>query len=454
MSCRESLINLAAVVSLGLLPAANAEPLILTVDQAVERAFNTDPRISEKEKLVTVARGLLEEAQGAESWIFDVNTFLGLSPDVKGGIFEDTEGNIKIDAEAFDFSGVSPWYSLTFEIIYPFSTLGKSESYADAAANNIKIQSSEVQLQRARTYSDVVRAYYGYVAAQDASAMFEDARKRVESAIELVEQWIESGEGNVKQRDLFALQTGLGLLKRYHAEAGALQNIAYAGLKLLTGLANDVQLELADKRVEAVPLPQQSLKELQQQAMEQRPEMNQVEAGLNARRALLNAKHAEKYPNFYTGVVGSISYSPSRPKLDNVSIFDPFNHAGATPIVGMKWDWWSGRQSAQVTQAQGEYDALIEKKSLAQIGIPFEVEEQYHQVHAHHKMVEEMYNAARASRRWFLSSLADFEAGVEESDKVLGAFQGYILAYTDYVKVVNNYNLHVARLRVVTGEIK
>jgi hypothetical protein len=69
-------------------------------------------------------------------------------------------------------------------------------------------------------------------------------------------------------------------------------------------------------------------------------------------------------------------------------------------------------------------------------------------------MVEEMYNAARASRRWFLSSLADFEAGVEESDKVLGAFQGYILAYTDYVKVVNNYNLHVARLRVVTGEIK
>jgi outer membrane protein TolC len=413
---------LAAVVSLGLLPAANAEPLILTVDQAVERAFNTDPRISEKEKLVTVARGLLEEAQGAESWIFDVNTFLGLSPDVKGGIFEDTEGNIKIDAEAFDFSGVSPWYSLTFEIIYPFSTLGKSESYADAAANNIKIQSSEVQLQRAKTYSDVVRAYYGYVAAQDAGAMFEDAQKRVKSAIELVEQWIESGEGNVKQRDLFALQTGLGLLNRYHAEAKALQNIAYAGLKLLTGLTDDVQLELADKRVEAVPLPQQSLQELQQLAMEQRPEMNQVEAGLNARRALLNAKNAEKYPNFYTGVVGSISYSPNRPRLDNVSIFDPFNHAGATPVVGMKWDWWSGRQSAQVTQAQGEYDALLEKKSLAQIGIPFEVEEQYHQVHAHHKMVEEMYNAARASRRWFLSSLADFEAGVEESDKVLGAF--------------------------------
>ncbi|WP_455208056.1 TolC family protein [Kaarinaea lacus] len=453
MSSKKALTNFIVILSLGL-PAANAETLVLNLDQAVERAYRVDPRISEKEKLVAVARGLLQEAQGAESWIFDVNTFLGLSPDVNGGIFEDPEGNIKIDAEAFDFSGVSPWYSLTFEIVYPFSTLGKSESYAEAATNNIKIQSGEVELQRAKTYSDVVRAYFGYIAARDASAMFEDARKRVESAIEMVEKSIETGEGNVKQRDLFALQTGLGLLNRYHAEADALQNIAFAGLKLLTGVPAEVQLELADKRLEAVPMPEQSLQDMQQLAMEQRPEMGQVEAGLKARRALLNAKNAEKYPNFYTGVVGSISYSPNRPRLDNISIFDPFNHAGATPVVGMKWDWWSGRQGGQVTQAQGEYDAMIEKKSFAKIGIPFEVEQQYHQVHAHHKMVGEMYNAARAGRRWFIASLADFEAGVEESDIVISAFQAYILAYTDYLKVVNDYNLHVARLRVVTGEIK
>ena len=447
-------LTMLPVMMLLAVPAAIAETLVLNIDQVVERAFNTDPRIHEKEKLVNAARGLLEEAQGAESWIFDVNTFLGLSPDVKGGIFEDPEGNIQIDADAFDFSGVSPWYSLTFEIVYPFSTLGKSESYAEAASNNIKIQSAEVQLQRAKTYSDAVRAYYGYLTAHDAAAMFEDARKRVESAIAMVEQSIETGEGDVKQRDLFALQTGLGLLNRYHAEASALQNIAYAGLKLLTGVGEGAQLELADKRLEPVPMPEQSLQEMQQLAMEQRPEMSQVEAGLSARRALLDAKNAEKYPNFYTGVVGSISYSPNRPKLDNVSIFDPFNHAGATPVIGMKWDWWSGRQSAQVTQAQGEYDAMIAKKSFAKIGIPFEVEQQYHQVHAHNKMVGEMYNAARAGRRWFLSSLADFEAGVEESDKVISAFQAYVLAYTDYLKVVNDYNLHVARMRVVIGEIK
>ncbi len=453
MCCHRILIVLFPVLLLPL-SVANADTVVMNLDQAVERAFNADPRISEKEKLVDVARGLVEEAEGAESWIFDVNSFLGLSPDVKGGIFEDVDGNINIDADAFDFDGVSPWYSLTFEIVYPFNTLGKSESYTEAALNNIKIQNGEVELQRTRTYIDVSRAYNGYLASRDAVAMMEDANKRVVSAIEMVEAWIEEGEGNVKQSDLFALQTGLGLINRYKAEAVALQKVAYAGLKLLTGIDKGVTIELADKRLEPTPLPEKNLEEFQQLAMKHRPEMTQVEAGLEARRALLSAKHAEKYPNFYTGIVGSISYSPNRPRLDNISIFDPFNHAGATPVLGVKWDWWSGRQSGQETQAQGEYSAMIEKKSFAQIGIPFEVEEQYLQVHAHHKMVQEMYNSARAGRRWMVAALADFEAGLEKADRVMAAFQAYVLAYSDYIKVVNDYNLHVARLRVVTGEIK
>jgi len=453
MNCH-TLVKVVLLALLVPLSAASAETIVMNLDKAVERAFSTDPRISEKEKLVEAARGLVEEAEGAESWIFDVNTFLGLSPDIKGGIFEDEEGNINIDADAFDFDGVSPWYSLTFEIVYPFSTLGKAESYTEAALNNIKIQTGEVELQRTRTYIDVSRAYYGYLASRDAVAMMDDANKRVMSAIEMVEAWIEEGEGNVKQSDLFALQTGLGLINRFNAEAQALQKVAYAGLRLLTGVGRGTNIELADKRLEPTPLPEKTLEEFQQMAMKQRPEMTQVEAGLKARRALLSAKNAEKYPNFYTGVVGSISYSPNRPRLDNISIFDPFNHAGATPVVGMKWDWWSGRQSGQETQAQGEYSAMIEKKSFAQIGIPFEVEEQYHQVHAHHKMVQEMYNSARAGRRWMVASLADFEAGLEDADRVMAAFQAYVLAYSDYLRVVNDYNLHVARLRVVTGEIK
>ena len=104
---------------------AYAENIVLDLNQAVERANNTDPRISEKEKLVEVGRGLLLEARGGESWIFDVNSFVGFAPDVKGGVFEDDEGNLKVDSDALDFDGVSPWYNLQLSIIRPISTFGK-----------------------------------------------------------------------------------------------------------------------------------------------------------------------------------------------------------------------------------------------------------------------------------------------------------------------------------------
>jgi outer membrane protein TolC len=180
--------------------------------------------------------------------------------------------------------------------------------------------------------------------------------------------------------------------------------------------------------------------------------MAQVEAGLKARRALVAAKNADAYPNLYTGVGGSFAYSPERVQTSDVAVFDPFNHAGLTPVLGLKWDWHSGVQQAQVKQAQAELDALVEKKSFALQGIPFQVAEQFHSVHAKYEMVQQLYQAARSGRRWMLATYADFEAGVEESHKVMTALQTYILAYGDYIRVVNDYNLSVAQLKVVTGE--
>lgn len=441
-----------SLISLFISGAASGETVLLNFEQAVQLAYDHDHRIGEKEKLIGVAKGLLEEANGAESWIYDVNAFLGLSPRIKRGNFLDDQG--KFDASAFDFDGVSPWYNLEFKIVYPLATFGKVENYAKAAKNNIRLKEGDVQIQRSQTYVDVATAYNGFLAARDTRLLLEDAKKKLVSATELVEGWLADGEGTAKQSDLYALQTGGAMVERYLAEAQGLENIAYAGLKLLTGTGDDKEIELADKRLEPLPLPEESVVILRDMALKNRPEMMQVEAGLTARRALVEANKAEYHPNLYAGVGGVISYSPLREDTSDVTVYDPFNTAGATPVIGLKWDWYSGRQEAHVSQAQAELDALLEKQSFALQGIPFQVTEAYYYVQSHHKMVQQLYEGSRAGRRWLISTYADFEAGVEGSDKVVSAFQGYLLVYSDYLKVVNNYNLHIAKLKVAIGEVK
>ena len=446
---------IAAALAVGLAPGyAAAETVTLSLDQCVERANNHDPRISEKQKLVGVARGMLQEAEGSDSWVYDVNTFIALSPRVKGGIFQDGSGNLVIQSNALDFNGISPWYDVEFAILHPLYTYGKVENYSTAAQNNIKIAQGDIVLQRASTYIDVARAYNGYLAARDSRKLLEDADNKADSALGIIQKWLDRGSGEAKQSDLYALQTGIALIKRYIAQARGLEKVAYDGLKMLTGVSKNDELALADERVTPVDMPEQSLEQFQQLALKQRPEMAQVEAGLAARRALVAAKQSEKYPNIYAGVVGSIAYSPLRENLSDVAVYDPFNHAGLTPVLGVKWDLYSGQQDGRIAQAEAQYNALVEKKSFAQMGIPFEVAEQYHQMHAAHEMVQKLYDGARSGRRWLISAYADFEAGQETSTNLVSAFQGYVLAYTSYFQAVNDYNVTVARLKVATGEIK
>jgi len=438
--------------------SAQAAVVTLDLPQAVERAMNRDQRIVEKEQLVEAARGLLGEARGASNLIFDVNAFLGLAPTVRSGFFETTDNQnnkqtLAVPEDFFSTDSVSPWYYAEFSIIKPLYTFGKVEHYSRAAASNVQVKEGDVRLKRAEVLLDVTRAYNGFLAARDTRYMLEDTLKKLESALTLVQGWLDDGEGAAKQSDLFALQTGVAMVQRYQAEAASYEAIAMAGLRMLAGVEPGDELQLADQRLAPVPLPDATLPALQSQALVQRPEVRQLEAGLDARREWMLAKKSEAKPNIYTGIVGGVSYAPLRESTD-ISTYDPFNSSGATPVIGIKWDWASGRQPAQVAQARAELESTLALKSFAQQGIPFQVAEQYHTVQAHHQMVEKLYEASRSGRRWMISAYADFEAGVEQSDKVITAFLGYLQAYGDYLKIVNDYNLHVARLRVVTGEIQ
>lgn len=432
--------------------ASGAETLDL--NQAVSRALNHDPRIEEVDRLVDSARALVDEAQGYRGWALDANAFLGLAPSVNGGLFKSgscTTGNCELRTDAFSINGLSPWVNITMEVVKPLYTFGKIENYTDAARANVIVKQGDVRLRRGETILDVKRAYFGYLAARDSRLLLEDVKRRVDGAVEMVQRWLDEGNGNVRQSDLFALQSGSALISRYVAEATATEQVALDGLKVLTGVGLGGDLKVADDASAPQPLPQMDLAALQQQALAHRPEMAQVEAGLRARRALVEANKAESRPNFYVGAAGIISYAPNRDQLYNPYIYDPFNTVGLTPLVGIKWDWSGGVQSAKVEEAEAELNALIAKSETAREGIPFQVAEQYHQVQATHDEVDHLADASRAARRWMVASFADFEAGQQTGDKVVTAFQGYVLAHSDYLKTVFDYNMHVAQLQNVTG---
>ncbi|MEK6749342.1 MAG: TolC family protein [Pseudomonadota bacterium] len=436
---------------------ADAGAETLNYAQALSLSLQRDPRIAEKNHLVDVAQAQEREVDGNAGLRVDFNSFLGLAPAVRGGLFANADcGNGVVCTNRTDrysiAQGVSPWTYAQISIVKPVLTFGKIAHFREAARGQTQVKQGDVRLQRAEIAMDVAKAYYGHLAARDAHAFLDDVRKTVANAVDKVDRWLKEGSGDVAQSDVYALQTGLALVEKYLAQTRGLEAIGMEGLRTLTGLSAPAELALADARLQRVALPALDISALQAQAMDKRPEFGQLDAGLHARRALVAANKAGHYPNVYVGVAGMFSYSLRRDRLDNPYITDSFNDYGGTPLVGVQWQWQPGVVSAKVAQAEGELNALIDKAALARQGIPFQVAEAAHQVRAAYEASGKSEEGARAARRWMITAYADFDAGLDKPEKVLTALQGYVLAQTDYLQSVFEYNMAVVKLQQSVGD--
>ncbi|OJW75356.1 TolC family protein [Thiobacillus sp. 65-1402] len=438
-----------------LLAALPGQADTINLQQAVEMSLAADPRIKEREQVVEAARGMLQEVQGNAGWRVSANAFIGLAPEAEGGFYQGgafNGTNPRTDGDRIE--GISDWTHLDFALIKPLYTFGKIEHYGEAARGNIDLKRGELKQTRGDTVYDTKRAYFGYLTARDIRVFLEDMQGRLDRAITSVERDLKEETGEAKQSDLYALQAAKGLLAKYVYQSRAIEKISLDGLKVLTGAGLKADLKVADERIEPVAFPRVDLAEFQSRALQERPEMQQLEAGLRARRALVAAKKADRMPDVYAGVIGQFNYASQRERLDNPYLYDPFNGGGLTPVVGVKWDTVFGAASARVNQAQAELEALNHKKAFAVAGIPFEVGEAYANAEANYNAQRDLGEGAAAARRWMVASLADFAAGIESADKVANALKNYVLTQTEYLRTVNDYNMNVAQLARLTGELK
>jgi outer membrane protein TolC len=429
----------------------------VNLDQAVQMSLSADPRIKEREYLVEAARGLLTEVKGNQGWRINANAFVGLAPAVdggfyQGGLYNDPTGTPRRDGD--DWNGLSDWTHLEFALIKPLYTFGKIDEYGKAAQGNVDIKRGEVLQTKAETVFDTKRAYFGYLTSRDIRLFLEDMQSRLGQSINRAEHALKEETGEVTQSDLYSLQTAKGLIGKYVHQARAVESISLDGLKVLTGVGLKAPLAVADDKLEPVSFPNVDLADLQAKALSDRPEMQQLEAGLKARRALVAAKKAEIMPDIYAGVVGTFSYASQRDKLENPHVYDPFNGGGLTPVLGVKWDAVFDVASARVSQAQAELEALNQKRQFALAGIPFEVAEAYANARANFESQKELAEGAASARRWVIASLADFSAGLEKGDRLAEAIKSYVLTQTEYLRTVNDFNMNVAQLNKLTGEQK
>jgi outer membrane protein TolC len=437
--------------------AAQALDRPITLEEATEMALSSDPRIDEQKANVARAQALIERVKGEAGPRLSANLYAGLAPQAPDGIF--TNGTNTCPAgedctlrdDALDLGeGITVTTGLTATLIQPLYTFGKLENYRKAARLNRDVSAGEVSIARGKTWLTVRQAWWGYLTAKDTRRMLQGVKRQVVRTRDRMRDKAEQGEAPMS--DLYALESGVGTLDRYIAQAESVEAIALDGLKTIIGVPIDEPLEVAERGIEPVDPPAEGLSALAGEALANRPEMMMAETGQEAVRHLIAARKSDKYPNLYAGIVAGGAYTPGRERLNNPYIFQPLNNVFATPVVGLQWEFNPGLVRAGISEAEAQMQEVTAKARLARQGIPFQVAEAYHQATGLDRQIEALGRARNNSRRWMISSFMDFQAGLIDGGKLADAVRANTEAQADYFRAINDFNMSVARLAVATGD--
>jgi outer membrane protein TolC len=183
----------------------------------------------------------------------------------------------------------------------------------------------------------------------------------------------------------------------------------------------------------------------------ERPELVQLEAGLAARQARLEAARGAYYPSIF--LAGGFEYSVAPNRDDQESPFArDFNFfRGPGIALGLRWqlDFWSTQ--AKVAERAAELNKVQMQKVSATSGIALDIQRRYWEVEEFRNKVKAAQQSRKAARALLVTTLANFKLGVGEAKEVFEGLGLYTRMVSDYYTTIRDFNIAAARLTQATG---
>jgi outer membrane protein len=446
---------LGLVILLAPLTASGAETPVLTLQQLTVMALNYSPEVKSTKSDVTLAQEQKNEAHGYRWPQFDAVALGGVVSNAQRGEVRQVGKNktLYYPDPAGSIHGVNVFGNLSFTLMQPLYTFGKIAYREEAAANNIVVKKSGVDLKKGEVMLQVAQAYYGLILSTQGKDAVADARTYLRDARERVTRLLRVNSPNVKESDQYRLAMYEGGVEKFAAQADEGAKVAYQALKALVGYGPSQDFRVPQE-LPTPAAPAGSLDHYIRLALELRPEFTQLKSGLAARQLLVDAAKADRYPSFFFAVLGQVAGAPGREHNPDPYTNDFFNGVGAMPAVGAQWHFDFGILKAKIGQARAELDKLQNDEKTALMGIPVEVAKDYGKVQENYKGSLGMEKAYINARRWMVTAFSNFDMGLGKMEDIFQAFERFGSFRGDYLMALYDYSLAVAQLDKSSGAFR
>ncbi|MBI4588359.1 MAG: TolC family protein [Candidatus Rokubacteria bacterium] len=451
---RAGAVGAAALLLVGIVaPARGQEPnstrVMLTLRDAVKIAVTRSPEVKSGTFDVEALLGKKQQADAARLPQITAVGVVGPSPEAER---RDPSGlSQELKSVNVREGGVTSAYgSADLLLIQPIYTFGLISNLRAAAEHGVKAGRAGVE----KTASDVAlrvrEAYYGLLLFKDLKALLADLHEQLLKAADRLELLLEGGFAS--EQDLFKLRTFQGELEKNLNLANRGVALAKEALRTWTGQSPDADVDAAEEKLVADLKDFPGVDFYIEEARRNRPEFIQLREGLRAKKALVEAARAQYWPTIFFGIQGSVAYAPNRDRvLNNAVVQDPLRHSYIGPVVGLKYDTDFGITAGKIREAQAEVGKLKSLQTVAEEGIPLEVQKAYGELQEAKQNVQALEKAYANAKKWVVTALANFDLGIGETRDLADAVLAMAKTRADYFQAVFSYQMGVARLDHAAG---
>ncbi len=427
-----------------------SEKRVLNLEQCEALALKNNPLVKVAD--LNLERSLARQTQAANAGILprmELRNIWTSIPRARA-IFTDT-GVLTSPDTSTSFSDLRLLTEVEWSWIQPLFTFGKFSNLKKAASFGVEASQANVTKTEADIRLMTRKLYWGLVFGKELLVVIEDAQKEVNKAEDKLNEQLDEGAEDVSQEDMFKLQIFKYEINKRHREALKEISLAAVAFNAALGLDETVVVEPGTEYLDPIEISIDSLSAYIELALQNRSELVQLQAGLNANRAMISVAKSDYYPQFFLAGGVKYNFAQDRDDPNNPWVFNPTNFFRPAVLAGFRLNLNFLQTRDKVRVARAQYNELSYKEDLLIEKIKLDVQKKYLELLEAEDNIKESEKALKASRNWLRSVSMTFDLGLTEVKELIDAFKANSTMRGEHLQNIFEFNTIAAELSKEIG---
>lgn len=369
---------------------------------------------------------------------------------------------------------VGPFVNHDTNLVVPVYTFGRISTLRELADLGVEVSDLKKREAQLNAVFQTKRAYYSLQLSRAYSPILQKGDERIEEKLQEMEDARDFGEADFETKDFRKLQIFSSRVDIRISENQKLASISTRGLKYLADLSSE-EVDVGKLSEDAPLAPLGEFETYLEAAMENRPELNQLDKGIQARKLQVQLEKRKSLPNVFVSAGVGAGWSNKEKAFNRVCVREgkrgpcentedpdlwarpesnPFSRFSLSIGAGIRWNVDPLQQHGKIQEKQAKLRTLQAQKRRATGAIRTELRKKYDDAADQRNKVEINDRRLEAARKWRnQKGLTMKTAGknLDEIDDAVKPLKEYYKAKAKYLEARYRYKVAKAALAQAVG---